>query len=752
MADPRIRRALLLAALTGSIGLCTTVLPVATALEESLGLDLLLALRGPRPAPADVMVVAIDRESAEALNVPTRLEKWPRTMHARLVDALSGAGAAVIAFDVMFDEPQTLAHDTALARAVSRARNVVLFESLKREMVIVHPAGPPGESDLIVERLVPPIPALSDAAVALAPLPLPKVPTLRQYWKFKAGAGDTTTMPAVAFQLFARDVYSDFVRLLAEVHPAEALTLPPDWAALETRGHVERVIQTLRGTFAASPTLAPRMLSRLERLRGPPSPAADAARWKLAALIRMYDGDDSNYLNLYGPSGTISTMSYHQALTDGSAGRAAASVRGKVVFVGLSERLRPERKDDFHTAFGDLSGVEVAATAFANLLEDRPVRSLSTAAQLITLALWGAAIGALCSLSSAPLGAAATIGASFAYAWAAWYRFSSSAEWWPLVVPLLVQAPLAVLGSLLWKSVETDRERKAVRRAFGFYLPQDEVDRVLRNIDRARTSSRIVYGTCLATDTAGYTKLAEQMDPGELGRLLNEYYAAVFQPVRRHGGIVSDVIGDSVLAIWATSQPDAGLRRQACLAACEVAKAVDGFRHELADRLTGGAGLPTRIGLHSGRMSLGTIGALDHYEFRAVGDIVNTATRIQELNKYLGTRILVSADTLNEIEGFLTRELGTFLMVGKTQPLVLHEVLSPSGEASPQLRGVCGLFRHGLVAYRNQAFDEAVLRFQETLKSRGEDGPSRFYLRLCERARSEPRSESWTSVVRMDAK
>ena len=129
---------------------------------------------------------------------------------------------------------------------------------------------------------------------------------------------------------------------------------------------------------------------------------------------------------------------------------------------------------------------------------------------------------------------------------------------------------------------------------------------------------------------------------------MNRYYGVLFEPVKQHGGLVQDVVGDSMLAIWATTEPDASLRNRAMVAALAAATAVDRF-----NAASGRFALPTRIGLHSGRLLLGSVGAIDHYEYRAVGDIVNTATRLEGLNKHLGTRLLVSAEVLHGLEDLI---------------------------------------------------------------------------------------------------
>jgi adenylate cyclase len=146
----------------------------------------------------------------------------------------------------------------------------------------------------------------------------------------------------------------------------------------------------------------------------------------------------------------------------------------------------------------------------------------------------------------------------------------------------------------------------------------------------ARDKGQRVYGICLMTDAERYTALCERLEPERLHALMNRYYEALFEPVIRRGGIISNIVGDSMLALWTTELPDRRSREQACLAALEIADAAERFN--LAQD---GIRLPTRIGLHCGELVLGPVGAADHYEYRAVGDIVNTASRVQGLNKGL---------------------------------------------------------------------------------------------------------------------
>jgi adenylate cyclase len=151
-------------------------------------------------------------------------------------------------------------------------------------------------------------------------------------------------------------------------------------------------------------------------------------------------------------------------------------------------------------------------------------------------------------------------------------------------------------------------------------------------------------------------------------------------------------------------------------------------------------------------MLLGSVGAVAHYEYRAVGDIVITATRIEGLNKYLGTQILVSEEGLSHVEGFLTRELGEFLLVGKSKPLVVYELLCRLEEANGQQRGLCAEFAEALAACRKQRWEEAIEAFEKCIAHSGGDGPSLYYKKLCEQYRDNPPGDAWDGIVRLTQK
>jgi adenylate cyclase len=760
----RLSKAVILGFLTGIVGLGVSLLPFGVDLEENVGLDLLFNLRGTSQPPSDVIVVSIDQKSAEHLNISKDPRKWSRSLHAHLTENLVQEGATVIAFDLIFDEAKSTKEDILFAEAIRKARNVVLCESLKSEKVpLTTKGGTPG-GNLNIERLVSPIPPLAQSAVALAPFPLPKVPVkVSQYWTFKTEAGDTPTLPVVAFQVFGMQVYEEFIRLLKKVSPSKAEKLPDSNDAIITTRGVENVIREIRDIFQNEPLIAERMLKELQNeriLSGEPK-----KNQILKSLIIMYQAPNSAHLNFCGPPGTIPTIPYYQVLEP--QGKETPKQKqfdfsGKAVFVGLSDRSPLDQKDGFNTVFSeksglDLSGVEIAATAFANLLEDRPVRPLSPWVSFATLLLWGVLIGMVCYLLPTFVAAISILGLIVLYFIVTAYQFKASGSWYPFVLPLLIQSPLAFFGAVVWKNIEVNQERQKISEALQKIrniLPDGVFDQLSRNIKNIKGTGQLGYGICLYTDIEDFTTIAEskKKNPEKLSTLMNKYWEVLFKPVKQYGGIIFATAGDSMLAGWVTEKPDASLRNQACQAGLDIARAVDQFNESQSSNEDK---LPTRIGLHSGDILLSAIGAIDHYEYGPLGDIVNTVQRIESLNKALHTRILVSEEVIDQLDGFLTRELGRFLLKGKIESISIYELVCRKEESNDQQKIKCMTFAEVLGPFRKghwKEAEEAIEKFQKSIKSFGEDGPSLFFSDLCKKYKEKPSREPWDGVVLMDEK
>jgi adenylate cyclase len=178
-----------------------------------------------------------------------------------------------------------------------------------------------------------------------------------------------------------------------------------------------------------------------------------------------------------------------------------------------------------------------------------------------------------------------------------------------------------------------------------------------------------------------------------------------------------------MLALWPHRSEDT--HRQMLHALLEMRDAADRFNEQLP-----GKALVTRFGADWGRVALTTVGAGAHYEYRAVGDAVNTAGRIQELNKKLGSRILVSQPAIGAAaREFLVRDLGSFLLRGKGNAVHIYELMATRARATAEQLELCERFAAAVAALGDSKAGAAVARFREIHATFPEDAPTTFFLR-----------------------
>jgi adenylate cyclase len=727
------RRAVAAALLAVFLGLIFALAPPLLELDETVGLGALFALRGPQPAPPQVAVVSISKDAAAAVGQSSELDEWPRSLHAGLVDALREAGARLIVFDVIFDEVRDSADDAKFARAIREAGNVVLVEGVGGT-ADVH-EGRDRPVHIVQEQRRPPLEDFREAALATALFTLPTVPDrVAQFWTF-GRTGNDPSLPVVALQAFLLSAYDDLAMLLREERPDVAAVLPETAAAIESAGGLDAAMRSVRAAFVADPQLAAAILARARAARLP-----DGRARALHTLVDVYAGSDSRYLNYYGPPRTIRTIPYDRALRDA----ASLDLAGKVLFVGFSERRQPEQQDVFQSVYSErtgaiLSGVEIGATAFANLLAGTAVRPLAMQWHLLLVLVWGIALGG--GLAWLRTGRAAAVGAVAAavYGLAAYWLFAQQMLWLPLLAPLFVQVPTALLATAVFNQAELKRQTERIQAVLGYYVPPSVVKTLAGASAGAPAERRQVHGTCLFTDAEKYATASDTLPPEQLLALLNEYYGVMFPIVRRLGGYVSETAGDSMVAVWTSSSPDPESRRSACRAAIEILAAVTEFNKDRGVRR-----LPTRIGIESGDLVLGHVGVGPRQEYRAIGDIITTASRLQALGKVLRARVLIS-DAALAATGVPARNLGLFLPRGKALPLRLFEPFAACA-AGVDAERLDASFATALRWFEAQRWPDAHRAFAEVLSEFPEDGPAAFYRALCRDLEQRPPG-NWPGFV-----
>jgi len=718
------------AVIAGLAGLLLSAGPVGGRIEDRLGEFVLFHLRGPLPAPPEVIVIAKDRVSAEALGLPPGNRPWPRSLHARAIEKLTAHGAAVIAFDFMFGaaDPD---NDDAFAAALRKAGCVVLLRGLERRLV-------GSTSSVEIDEPIEPIPKLADAAAAIAPFPLPKVPArVDRFWTFYGVAG-VPTVPSVVLQLAARDIASHWVELLS-TEPSLPKSDAADWTGPKVTAEMQRLHAALR----ASPAIAERLRAQLQTHE-----FDDPVRQRLSALVSLYAAADSRYLNLRGPAGTVRTLSYATLLSASFTDPAVGDLSGKVVFVGVSELQSVTQADAYDTVYSTLNGIqvtgaEIGATAFADLSEEvsphRPKAAAVAEILLVAIAL-GAAASAGRILVLLTTGVLIAAGVVFA----GWYAFVAQHWLMPVANPILFQIPVGVLTAIWCMRAEERRQRQRMAGAARQYLPEEVVRGLASGPlrDSVNLPGEVRFSVCLASDIEGFTTLSERLPPEAVQHLLNEYFLKMFEIMQRYGGQISDISGDGVMCVWRAPAYSPSACAGAVGAAIDLLAAVAQF-----NRAHPNNPLPTRIGIHAGSALVGIVGGAGRYASTIVGDVANTASRIEGLNKQLGTRLLASAEVLHQATGFIVRPFGEFLLAGKSEPIGVSEVQGRVGD--PQAAALADNFAEAFGAYSVQRWADAAVIFEALLRVYPDDGPSRYFLARALRFQAAPEQASAGLIPRV---
>lgn len=743
--------ALLFGLLTGFIGVILSLTPLGDEFEKNVGLTWLFKARGPIAPPPQVAVVAINERASSAINLPALPRDWPRSIHATLVDNLVKRGAAAIVFDVDFHRAKDTADDKVFAHSVANSQRTVLIQLLTGKHQPVFDATGKMAGNVWMEQLIPPIPSLVQSAAGLAPFPVPKVQTnVFRFYAFKSTASDVGTLPAVALQLYSLDIYDQWRNALQQAGIEASKTLPEQANDLRHSGALREAMNSLRRTLHNDPE----MLARLQSTIANTQTGSPDDRKRLTALAKLYGGPENHYINFYGPPGTIPTIPYNAAITgsDPNVDPALLDVRGKVVFVGFSDLYDPGQPDRFYTVFTDdngvdLSGVEIAATCFANLLTDRTIEPAGTGALIAIVFVFGFGLAVIVYLLSANFAVPLSLALAAAYAFSGQWLFSNHDYWLPLAVPLLVQLPLAVFVGLLAQYFLERRQHHRMSKAVSFYLPEHIAKELVDKEIDPSALNKVVRGTCLATDMSGFTRISQSMDPSELAKFMNDYFEALARALKEHHVDVTEFHADTVMCAWTEDATGTLDSAAPLLAALATVRAVADF-----NAAREGLSLNARVGLDQGNFYLGHTGGGGRFGYSILGDSANTASRLEGLNKLLSTHILASEAATTGATGLLLRPMGRFLLLGKAMPISVVEIVAEKAYASEHQIALCEGFAHALDAYNKQEWSRAQQLFSELLGSYPEDGPSRFYIDRCRQLEAVPTTSDDPCLIIMDSK
>ncbi len=356
-----------------------------------------------------------------------------------------------------------------------------------------------------------------------------------------------------------------------------------------------------------------------------------------------------------------------------------AWLAGKVVLIGSDLTLVDRHNTPFDAVdnkdLGEMAGVTIQAHAVSQLLRNRHSPAVGWLMNLLIVfvcAALGTQLGATDLSVVSRIGAGLGFIALLAVAGGALYYFDGAQI--DLVAP-----SLAMLISLWTTDSLTGRDarkqREFIRGAFTRYVSPKVVDQLIADPTKMSLEGERREMTFLFSDIAGFTTMAEGLESHDVARLLNDYLEGVTQCVLAHDGMVDKFIGDAVFAIFnaPVDLPDHAQR------AVECALAMDRFAYQYHVEQTA-KGIPfgiTRIGVHTGPAMIGNFGSRSRFNYTAQGDSVNTASRLEALNKHFHTRLAVSGATARLCHGIVFRPIAEVVLMGKTAPIEVWEPFQP---------------------------------------------------------------------------
>jgi len=356
--------------------------------------------------------------------------------------------------------------------------------------------------------------------------------------------------------------------------------------------------------------------------------------------------------------------------------------KDKVVLIGSDITLIDRHRTPYTTVFasteGMLAGVVIQADALSQLLHHRSAPDITLAGRLaVALAL--GALGAVLGLSSTHI--AARIGMGLLAIIGIWAGGAGLFHLGgPLMTPLAPTLSLAMsfFAMEAASGAEARAQRKFIEGVFSHHVAQEVVDQILSDPDKMTSlEGERREMTFVFTDIANFTTTSESMESRELARVLNAYLEGMAEIVQKHKGMVDKFIGDAVVAIFNAPIDLPGHAAAAVRCALEMEEFSTRFSKEQNEREVP-FGL-TRIGVHTGTAVVGNFGSRTRHNYTASGDAVNTAARLEGLNKYFSTRISVSGETRELCTGIHFRPTASVVLKGKSKAIEVWEPL-PEGD------------------------------------------------------------------------
>jgi len=315
----------------------------------------------------------------------------------------------------------------------------------------------------------------------------------------------------------------------------------------------------------------------------------------------------------------------------------------------------------------------------------------------------------------------------------------------PLFTLVLVYIALIVI---YYRTEE--RSRKWITSVFGKYVSPVVITNLIKNPDLINLGGEKRNITIFFSDIRGFTTISEKLKPEELVHLLNEYLTEMTQIIIKDQGLVDKYMGDAIMAFWGAPLDHPTHADTACSSSLEMIEKL----RELQKKWKG-EGIPAfdiGIGLNTGDAIVGNMGSKNRFDYTAMGDNVNIASRMEGLNKIYGTNIIITEKTYKIIKDkYEIRKLDAVKVKGKKKPVLIYELISHKSDISKKHQDFIKLYEEGFEFYFKKKWKQAIISFQAANKLM-KDTSSQLFINRCKEFEKNPPSKDWDGVWEMKTK
>ncbi len=414
-------------------------------------------------------------------------------------------------------------------------------------------------------------------------------------------------------------------------------------------------------------------------------------------------------------------------------------IRGKIVLVGDTSEVS---HDIFTSPIGEVYGIEFLADTITTLMNNAPIRPASSGSEMLVLLILFICFVVVALIPKYEnalfllIIAAYTGFGVFTYVY---YGVAYSMSY------SLIACVLSTVTINLYLFMMERKQKGFIKGAFSQYLSPTVIDQIVANPSMLELGGERRELTPFFSDIQGFSTISEGLTPEELVQLLNEYLTAMCDIISSYHGTIDKFEGDAIIAFWGAPLDLPDHATVACYATIEMQKRSVEMRKTLREQNR--PLLYTRMGLNSGPVVVGNMGSAERMDYTMMGDVVNLAARLEGANKFYKTFSMISGSTYELVKDDVdSRQLDIIRVVGKNEPVPVHELLERKNQTSSEMSGVVEQYLKALKLYQDRNFADAVKEFEKVLSIDPEDGPSQTYVKRCGMFLESPPEKDWDGV------